>query len=187
MESPSSETNGLRARHRFAASSLTAVVLAVLAATVIGAGSMNWLTPASAHVLDDACTTVGVGIDIRGEFLGTTDEAAVAQVGDVVEYTVTVSLDENQCPITDGEVILTLPDGSVVVLDSSLSLSSGETQEYIDAAQYTIIAADIGTQGAPADFIRASASVTAISHRATGIDQQVSGPRTSTRWLPSHS
>lgn len=153
---------------------LLAVLMTLFAAAFIGLGSMKWMSPAFAHAPDPGCTTVGVGTDIRGEFAGTTDEAAIAQVGDTLDYTVTVSLTDTQCPITDGVVNLTLPDGTVVAVDAALALDRGETTTYTDVASYIVAAADIGTQGAPAGFVRATTDIEATSHRASGIDQQVS-------------
>lgn len=147
---------------------LVAVLMAMFAATFASIGLMK-PNSASAHVIDTECTLVGVGIAIRGEFAGTTEEAAFAEVGDTIEYAVTVDLDASECPITGGEVILELPDGSSQVIASDLTLMPGETQEYVDVASYTVVAADVGPDG----FLRATASVSATSHRATGIDQQV--------------
>lgn len=170
------DNDGTRRRgskHRLGLPGALWALIAALAVALAGLVSVGRLTPAFAHVIDAECTTVGVGIDIRGEFQGTTDEAAVGQLGDTIEYTVTVDLGATDCPITDGVVTITLPDGTSTELDSTLALSGGGSSSYIDAVSYTIAAADIGMNGAPADHVRASASVTATSHRASGIDQEV--------------
>jgi uncharacterized repeat protein (TIGR01451 family) len=173
--SESNHTRGGAIPRPLALGLLALVMLAGVAIVFAGAAFSGRLSPAAAHVIDNDCSVVGVFIDIRGEFAGTSDEAALAVIGDEIEYTVTVSLNDSQCPITDGEVALTLPDGTPVVLDSALSLASGTSATYMDAAAYTVAGADLGTQGAPAGAVRATTSLSATSHRATGLDQEVIG------------
>lgn len=156
-------------------------LLFALAVLYAAFASITWGNTASAHVIDPACTSAGISLDIRGEFQGTSDEAALGHDetfpggADVIDYIVTVSLSATQCPITDGEPVLTLPDGTVVDLDDGLALASGGSITYdVTGSPYTIDSSDLGSlAGAAANEVRATASITATSHRASGLDQDV--------------
>jgi hypothetical protein len=138
--------------------------------------------PTDAHTINQNCTSAGISLDIRGELQGTSDEAALAYDengptgSSVIDYQVTVSLTAAQCPITDGEPSLTLPDGTVVDLDDDLSLASGGSITYdVTGSPYTVMSGDLGSlAGADSDEVRATATVDATSHRASGLDQDVS-------------
>ena len=53
-----------------------------------------------------------IGINLEGFFTSDGSTASVGQVGDEIEYTVIISLDPDECPISNGEVKLFIPDNA---------------------------------------------------------------------------
>ena len=97
---------------------------------------------------------------------GTSSLALVAHEGDVLDYVVDVT--NGPFPIENGVVTLTLPDGTVVTLDTTLSLAALGTIQYpvtfppVPASQqYTIDSGHIGNNSAPANSVQALSSCVA--------------------------
>ena len=110
----------------------------------------------------------------------TTTLAAVAHEGDVLDYVVQVT--NGPYPIDNGVVTLTLPDLTVVPLDSNLSLPAGGSAQYPVAfppvpasQQYTIDSNDIGNNSAPAGSVKALSSCVADANLGGGATVQVTG------------
>ncbi len=111
----------------------------------------------------------GVGISITPEFVGTDVLAIAAYQGEIVDYDVTVflridPLGVTVCPIFNGTVTVTLPDGSgPFVIATGVSLDIGQSVTFADvpASKYTVDEAD-ATAGSQIR-VDASASVAATS------------------------
>ena len=112
----------------------------------------------------------------------TTTLAAVAHEGDVLDYVVQVA--NGPYPIDNGVVTLTLPDLTVVPLDSNLSLPAGGSAQYPVAfppvpanQQYTIDSNDIGNNPlyAPANSVQALSSCVADANIGGGATVEVTG------------
>ena len=149
---------------------------AVIGTVALAAGSIFAIPAASAA---DVCNFYGVGIAIIPEFVGTNDTAVSAYPGEVIDYDVTVFLKADPpgtpsgvvvCPIYNGVLTLTLPDGSgPFTLDPNISLPIGGsiTFQNVPAGQkYTMDTADIIPNTAP-ERVQATAHVVA---RSAGLD-----------------
>ena len=116
----------------------------------------------------------GIGVSFVGEFQGTDTQAESAAPGDVIEYTVELNIANAQCPIRDGTVTLQLPDGTTATAATDMTLDTGDSVTFENAASYTVDRADIGGQpdasGASPTTgqIRAMAEVSATAHRDDG-------------------
>jgi hypothetical protein len=122
----------------------------------------------------------GIGVSFVGELQGTDTQAESAAPGDVIEYTVELNIANAQCPIRDGTVTLQLPDGSTKTAATGLTLDTGESVTFENAASYTVDRADTGGEpGASGDSaamaqVRAMAEVSATAHRDDGSADEVS-------------
>jgi len=117
----------------------------------------------------------GIAITISAEYQGTETQVSTAHVGVAIDYDVTVTLNLIDCPITDGVVTLTLPNLTVITLDTTLALNPGESHEYLNVGAYTISAGDRGQYDSvlistivPADTVAGVAHVDATAHTDTG-------------------
>jgi len=98
----------------------------------------------------------GVGAYVHN----TSNLAVYAHETEVLDYVVSVT--NGPYPIHSGDVNLTLPDGTLITLDTGLSLPAFGTAEYpvtfppVPVNQrYTVDKGDIGNNGAPAGFVQA--------------------------------
>jgi hypothetical protein len=147
-----------------------------LLATGVLAGVLSLADTASAAptACADAGPTYGVGIAITPEFVGTDEIAVAAYPGEQVDYDVVVFLAETTgtnpvtvCPIFDGTVTLTLPDGSgpfTIATGVSLPVGGRQLFENVPATAYTVDPAD--ATGVP---LRLDAVAT-ISATSDGLD-----------------
>ncbi|MHC4790949.1 MAG: hypothetical protein ACYS8Y_05875, partial [Planctomycetota bacterium] len=117
---------------------------------------------------------------VAGYNNGTSSLVTVAHEADVIDYVVDVS--NGPFDIHNGVVTLTLPDGTVRTLDSSLSLPAGGTAQYpvtfppVPVTQeYTVNSGDIGNNGAPAGHVQALSSCVADAIIPGSPDVQVTG------------
>jgi hypothetical protein len=117
----------------------------------------------------------GIGVSFVGELQGTDTQAESAAPGDVIEYTVELSIANAQCPIRDGTVTLQLPDGSPATAATDVTLDTGDSVTFENAASYTVDRADTGgppgASGASptaAGQVRAMAEVSATAYRDDG-------------------
>ena len=115
------------------------------------------------------------------EFVGTDDAAVTAYLGEVIDYDVTVFLKQDPpgtpdgvivCPIFNGIVTITLPDGSApftIATDIDLPVGGSVTFQNVPGLKYTMSAGDVVTApgclpGAPCfDRVEATAHVDATS------------------------
>ncbi len=108
----------------------------------------------------------GVGISITPEFVGTDDVAIAAFAGELVDYDVTVFLRADPggvivCPIFDGTVTVTLPDGSgPFTIATGVALGIGQSVTFADVPAVRPYAVD-EADAAPGSPRR----VDATSHR----------------------
>jgi hypothetical protein len=113
------------------------------------------LSPSSAGAAPNGCSTgtpaYGVGISITPEFVATNDLAVAAYPGEQVDYDITVFLRAEPgevivCPIHDGTVTATLPDGAgpfTIVTGLSLDIGESITLANVPATKYIVNEADV--------------------------------------------
>lgn len=131
------------------------------------------LSPLSAGAAPTGCSNgtpaYGVGIAITPEFVGTNDLALAAYPGEQVDYDVTIFLrvEPDQvivCPIHDGTVTVTLPDGSgpfTIVTGLTLDVGESITLANVPATKYAVNEAHVVPAGLRR--VEATAAVTATS------------------------
>ena len=119
-----------------------------------------------------------VSCGVAAYFHNTNTLAAVAHEGDVLDYVVNVTVPLTANDIDNGVVTLTLPDGTVVNLDNSLSLPAGGSIDYpvtfppVPAnQQYTIDSNDIGNNSS----VKALSSCVADANLGGGVTVEVTG------------
>jgi hypothetical protein len=131
------------------------------------------LTPSSTVAAPNGCSTgtpaYGVGISITPEFVGGDDLAVAAYPGEQVDYDVTVFLRAEPgevivCPIHDGTVTATLPNGAgpfTIVTGLSLDIGQSITFSNVPATKYAVNEADVVPGGVRR--VEAKATVEATS------------------------
>src|SRR5580658_2852828 len=93
-----------------------AAVWVVGLAAVVPAGIVAGAPPASATT---GCR-IGIAVSVYAPDVGLT-----VRIGDAVDYDAEVSLTANDCPISNGTVTLTWPNGTVQTLATGVSLAPG--------------------------------------------------------------
>jgi len=151
-----------------------AVLWIGLVGFVVLAGVAAFMAMGAADRWARGCAA-GVAVSFVGEVQGTDVQAQTASPGDVIEYTVELSVANSQCPIRDGTVTVRLPDGSRSTTASDVTLASGQTMTFRHAGSYTVDSADIGNSSSPAasdaaeaKWVRATAEVIATAYRDDG-------------------
>ena len=90
------------------------------------------------------------------------------RIGTVIDYDVEISLTADDCPISDGTVNLTWPDGTTVqTLATGVSLAPGDYEDFDEQAlslpEYTVAAADLNAD----DEVMATAVTNATATEST--------------------
>ena len=105
----------------------------------------------------------GIGQSLGAPAAGLLDN----RVGDTIDYDVEVSLTTDDCPISDGTVSLTLPNGTIQVLKTGVSLAPGGVLDFDETTlglpDYVISAADLNAM----DEVTATAVTTATATEST--------------------
>ena len=132
-------------------------------ALVLVAGA---LTPAGV-LLGAAASATGCRPGI-GQSIFASSAPLDNRIGDSIDYDVEISLTTNDCPISNGTVTLTLPNGSVQTLASgTLSLAPGGVVDYdeetLGLPLYVISAADLDAT----DEVTATATTNATATEST--------------------
>ncbi len=115
----------------------------------------------------------GIGIDIQGTIVGGPRDgldAALAVVGDDIQYDVSIIVSAGQCPVQEITGTLTLPNlVEVPLVPVACLLPIDPPNDQINVATYEITQADIEAQnnGAPANAVRALAAVSGTARRPT--------------------
>ena len=128
---------GLAATALFALAPAATLTLTVVSATPVGAAPTGCSAGSPAY---------GVGISITPEFVGTNDVAIAAYVGEQVNYDVTVFLRAEAggvivCPIFNGTVTISLPNGSgpfTVATGVALNVGQSVTFGDVPGTAYTV-------------------------------------------------
>jgi hypothetical protein len=157
------------------------VAMAMVMVMVLAVMALGTADRAEANHGTAGCA-VDFGTTLTGFLQATNTLATDATYGDTLEYEVVVSVGSNQCPISGGEPLLTLPNGVTVDLANNLTLEPNQSATFNSTTNphsYTVNPADQGTQGAAPTDVRASVTVPAISHRrAPAPNQPVTNVRT---------
>ncbi len=152
------------------------------------------LSPSSAGAAPNGCSNgtpaYGVGIAISPEFVGTDDLAIAAYPGEQVDYDVTVFLrvepgQVTVCPIHDGTVTVTLPNGAgpfTIVTGLTLGIGESITLANVPATKYIINEADVVPGG-----LRRVEATAAVAATSDGPDDgpQDDAPVTATAVAPT--
>jgi LPXTG-motif cell wall-anchored protein len=110
----------------------------------------------------------GVGIAVVPKFLGTDETAISAYPGEIIDYNVTVFLRNDDvivCPIFNGTLTLTLPNGNgpfTIATGISLGIGQEITYRHVPATKYMINTKDLVPAAHPLRVV-AHAEVTATS------------------------
>jgi hypothetical protein len=143
--------------------------LVALLATVV--------SPSSTAAAPTGCAAgtpaYGVGISITPEFVGTNDLAVAAYPGEQIDFDVTIFLRAEPgevivCPIHDGTVTVTLPDGAgpfTIVTGLSLDVGGSLTLANVPTAKYVVNEADVVPGG-----IRRVEAIAAVAATSDGPD-----------------
>jgi hypothetical protein len=164
-------------------------VLGVLVALLATA-----LSPSSVGAAPNGCSTgtpaYGVGISITPEFVGTNNLAIAAYPGEQVDYVITVFLRAEPgevivCPIHDGTVTVTLPDGAgpfTIVTGLSLDIGESITLANVPATKYAVNEADVVPGG-----VRRVEAIATVAATSDGPDDgpQDDAPVTATAVAPT--
>src|SRR5262245_10677238 len=137
--------------------------------------AVNW---AAAHDIEPGtCSQVSLNLSPQGVFAGTPTEAAVGCEGALIVYNITVAISAQQCPITDGNLTATLPNGNICNIATGISLGhltppGSESVTFLAQCPYTLSSANLGQQpGAAPNAVRTTFHLTSTSHRDSGFDQ----------------
>ncbi len=152
------------------------------------------LSPSSAGAAPNGCSNgtaaYGVGIAITPEFVGTDDLAIAAYPGEQIDYDVTVFLrvepgQVTVCPIHDGTVTVTLPDGTgpfTIVTGLTLDIGQSITLANVPATKYAVNEAHAVPSG-----LRRVEAIAAVAATSEGPDDgpQDNAPVTATAVAPT--